>query len=140
MRCEYCDVEVVHYPENGICVCCGGKLLARPAGTRCPGCGTYSSSNFCSSCGRSLTGTVPPVQPVYAPVQPIYVQTPPTGPIVGCPKCGSTGVISTVRGFSWGLAILGFFLIPGFGLLLGFCGRNNPRYQCRACGKKWKPC
>lgn len=22
MRCEYCDVEVVNYPDNGICVCC----------------------------------------------------------------------------------------------------------------------
>jgi len=25
MRCEYCDVEVVNYPDNGICVCCGSK-------------------------------------------------------------------------------------------------------------------
>lgn len=139
MRCVYCGVEVTDYPDNGLCVHCGGKLPARPAGTRCPGCGTYSSGNFCSACGRSLSGTASPAQPVYAPVQPIYVQTSSTHPMVGCPKCGSTGVISTTRGFSWGLAILGFFLLPGFGILLGFCGRRSRRYQCRSCGKKWKP-
>lgn len=139
MRCTYCGVEVTDYPANGICTSCGGKLPERPAGTRCPSCGADSSGSFCSACGRSLTGAAAPVQPIYAPVQPIYVQTPHAGPIVGCPKCHSTQVISTIRGFSWGLAILGFFLIPGFGLLLGFCGRRKPRYQCRVCGRKWKP-
>ena len=111
MRCEYCDVEVVHYPENGICVCCGGKLPPRPA-----------------------------AKPVEAPVcqQAVY-QQPASPPPVICPKCRSANVVSTTRGFSWGLALLGFCFLSIFGLPFGFCGKNKSRYQCCACGKKWKP-
>lgn len=112
MHCEYCDVEVVDYPANGICVCCGGKLPPRPA--------------------------VKPVQQVGAPVY-IPVQQPsPAGLLVTCPKCQSTRIIPVNRGFSWCLAILGFFLIPCFGFLLGFCGSKKPRLQCSQCRHKWK--
>lgn len=144
MRCAYCGVEVINYPDNGICVHCGGKLPERPSGTRCSNCGTYSSGNFCSACGRNLTGaasSVAPVQPVYAPVQPVYIpvqQMPYSAPVHTCPKCRSTQVIAAKRGFSWGLGILGFFLIPVFGLLLGFCGSKKPRLKCTACNHKWK--
>ena len=136
VRCVYCGVEITKYPDSGICAHCGGKLPARPAGTYCPGCGAQASGNFCSVCGRKLTGAASPAQSVCQ----VYPRSARTGPVAGCPKCGSTDVISTPRGFSWGLAILGFFLIPGFGLLLGFCGSRKKRYQCRGCGKKWKPC
>lgn len=135
MRCAYCGVEITNYPDNGICVHCGGTLPERPAGMRCPGCGAYSTGSFCSACGRSLTGAVPPIPPV----QPIYVQTPQTSLLAACPKCGNTQVLSTRRGFRWGLALLGFILVPIFGILLGFCGSKNACYQCAACGKKWKP-
>ena len=143
MRCAYCGVEVTEYPTNGICVCCGGKLPERPAGTRCPSCGTYSSGHFCSNCGHSLNGSVPPappVQPVYT--QPVYipVQQVPLHPGVNCcPYCRSTGIVRTKRGFRWGLGIFGFFIFPVFGLLLGFCGSKKPRLQCTGCGRKWKP-
>ena len=111
MRCEYCDVEVVNYPDNGICVCCGGKLPPRP-----------------------VSRPVQPVQvPVYIPVQPQQGYVP-----VACPKCHSLQIATVNRGFSWGLAVLGFFLIPGFGFLLGFCGSKKPRLQCSACRHKWK--
>lgn len=139
MRCSYCGVEVTDYPSNGICVCCGGKLPARPVGIRCPGCGTYSSGNFCSVCGRNLNPSAPaqPVQPVvqqvYIPVQqPLYRYD------VSCPKCHSTHIIRTKRGFRWGLGILGFFLIPGFGIFLGFCGSKQQILKCTSCGRKWK--
>lgn len=116
MRCEYCDVEVTEYPANGICVCCGGKLPPKPVPT--------------------------PVQPVVRQVtQPVYIpvqQTPLHAGVNCCPKCHSTQILRDQRGFSWGLAILGFFLIPVFGLLLGFCGSKKPRGKCLSCSHKWK--
>ena len=111
MRCEYCCVEVTDYPASGLCNCCGGKLPPKPAPRQ----------------------TEP--QPVH--VQPVYV--PVSTPPMGCPKCSSTQIISIRRGFSWGWGIFGFFMIPGFGLLFGFCGSKKPRLKCTHCSHKWKP-
>jgi len=147
MRCTYCGAEVTNYPDNGICIHCGGKLPEHPAGIRCAACGTYSMGNFCSHCGRSLNASVPPVQPVQPVVQPVqpvvqpvYIpvqQTVLKPGINGCPKCHSIDIVSVKRGFRWGLAILGFFLIPVFGLLLGFCGSKKIRCRCKSCNYKW---
>ena len=143
MRCTYCGAEVTNYPENGICQHCGGKLPERPAGIRCAACGTYSIGNFCSHCGRPLNGSVPPVQPLQPPqpiVQPVYIPVQQAAPRPGincCPNCYNMQLTSSKRGFRWGLAILGFFLIPGFGLLLGFCGSKKIRSRCQNCGYKW---
>lgn len=41
-----------------------------------------------------------------------------------CPKCGSTYIQSTNRGFS---------------LVTGFIGSGSPRNVCQKCGFKWKP-
>ena len=111
MRCEYCDVEVTTYPDNGICVYCGGRLPPKPA-----------------------VEQKQPAQTVYIPVQ-----QPSHHPGFRCPKCGSSQIITVKRGFSWGVGILCFFLIPVYGLLLGFLGFKKPRYKCTACGRKWKP-
>lgn len=109
MRCEYCDVEVTRYPDNGICVCCGGRLPPRPV--------------------------LNPVQPVAIPQQ---RQIPLVPGVNCCPKCRSTHLVFEKRGFSWGIGILGFFLIPVFGILLGFCGSRKPRVKCTNCSNKWK--
>lgn len=115
MRCLYCEVEVTTYPENGICPQCGGRLPPKPASAQ------------------------PTVQPV---VQTVYVQPSHQGPLTAgadcCPRCYSRQIIREKRGFSWGLAILGFFLFPVFGLLLGLCGRNKLRGHCMKCGHLWK--
>ena len=111
MRCEYCGVELTDYPASGLCGCCGGKLPPKPI--------------------------QPTPQPVYVPVQPVYI--PVSSSAMLCPKCHSAQVISTKRGFSWGWGLFGFFMIPGFGLLLGFCGSKKPRLRCSNCNHKWKP-
>lgn len=41
-----------------------------------------------------------------------------------CPKCGSSNIQSTNRGFS---------------LITGFIGSGSPRNVCQKCGFKWKP-
>ena len=142
MKCDYCGSYVAEYPADGICPNCGGRLPDPPAGTRCPGCGTYSSGNFCTKCGRSLPGAPAP-QPVYTqPVhQPVYQPVRPVAAVPGvncCPKCQSRQLTYEKRGFSWGWGICGFFLIPVFGLLLGFCGSRKQKYlRCTACRHKW---
>lgn len=44
--------------------------------------------------------------------------------IVKCPKCGSTSIATTNRGYS---------------LLTGFIGSGKPMNVCQKCGHKWKP-
>lgn len=55
-----------------------------------------------------------------------------------CPRCGSRETYSRRRGYRWGLAILGFFLIPVWGLLLGFIGSRKTVQYCPHCKKKFK--
>ena len=107
---------------------------------RCEYCGVaitdYPASGLCGCCGGKLPPKPEPqMQPVSIPVPPqmgywTYAL---------CPKCASPQVISTKRGFSWGWGIFGFFMIPLFGLLLGFCGSKKPRLKCTRCNHKWKP-
>lgn len=111
MRCEYCDVEVTTYPDNGICVCCGGRLPP-----------------------REVPRTIP-VQPAYSPTRPRPVYIP---GIHCCPKCHNTNLQYKKQVFSWPLGILGFFLIPVLGLLLGLCGKKKFRITCANCGHSWK--
>ena len=52
--------------------------------------------------------------------------------IVYCPKCLSTSVTATKRGFSAGQAYLG-------GALFGTVGANKMKCVCLKCGHEWKP-
>ena len=119
MRCLYCDSFITDYPANGLCPNCCGKLPPPP----------------------------PPVQPIVQPVyvqpvyQPVYQPVRPVAAVPGvncCPKCKGLQLTYEKRGFSWILGIFGFFMIPVFGLLLGFCGRNKQKYlRCNTCRHKW---
>ena len=117
MRCEYCDCEVTTYPDNGICVHCGGKLPPKPVQMQ-------PSAQ---------------VQPLVQRVEHVHhVHHVALVPGVNCcPKCRSNLLVHAKRGFRWGLGIFGFFLIPFFGLLLGFIGSGKPCLRCNACGHKW---
>lgn len=110
MRCEYCDVEVVAYPESGLCACCGAKLPPRP-----------------------VAAPVPPVNTLPVEDSPFLFDPAP----LRCPYCQSTQIQTQSRGFSWGLAILGLFLFSLLGLLMGFIGSKKTRCYCSHCGRKW---
>jgi ribosomal protein S27AE len=76
---------------------------------------------------------------------------------VRCPKCGSTNVLPTKRGYSIGLAfaftiIFGvllsgilfvfpmlYIVILVLCLLSGFAGHNEVRLSCLNCGHTWTP-
>lgn len=45
-------------------------------------------------------------------------------PIAKCPRCGSTSIGTTSRGYS---------------LFSGFIGSGSPRNVCQVCGHKWRP-
>lgn len=49
-----------------------------------------------------------------------------------CPKCLSTSITATKRGFSAGQAYLG-------GALFGMVGANKMKCVCLKCGHEWKP-
>ena len=112
MYCSYCGSKLAQRPDSGICPHCGGPLPQESAPV--------------------------PKQPtvIYQMQQPVY-QIPLQRGINCCGRCLNTNLNVRQKGFNWGYAILGFFLIPFFGLLLGYCGSKKNVYTCRSCGFTW---
>lgn len=54
----------------------------------------------------------------------VNIKYPPNANKPRCPKCGSTAIATTNRGFS---------------VVTGFIGSGSPRNVCQSCGYKWKP-
>lgn len=128
MFCAYCDSYIAQAPDNGICPHCGAPL-PKP-----------EPSSWASRAAQ----TAPPPQ-THQSVPPVYQQPPqvvyqaPLQPgINSCGRCNSRFITFKKRGFSIGLGILGFFLLPVFGVFLGFCGSKTLLYRCQTCGHKWK--
>lgn len=84
----------------------------------CPRCGSgvVNQSSFCPHCGSPLAAQSTAAR---------------------CPRCRCTSIQATKRGYRFGLGILGFFLFPVVGLLLGFIGSNKLRCTCLGCGRRW---
>ncbi len=88
-------------------------------------------------------------EPVLKETPAISVQVTPTAAVPAqgadhtrlarCPRCRSTSIHCTKRGFRFGWGLLGFFLIPIVGVLLGCIGSKKIRCHCLNCGKHWKP-
>jgi hypothetical protein len=55
----------------------------------------------------------------------------------GCPKCGSTSLHSSNKGFSGGKGCCGVLLAGPFGLLCGLHGKNNVIVTCMNCKHQW---
>lgn len=114
MQCEYCGSYIQIYPANGICPNCSATLPAPPV-------------------------SAPQTVNVVIQQQPLRPQTVVLQPGINCcSRCRSTDLMAVRRGFRWGLALLGFFLLPPVGLLLGLVGKNRTICTCRACGHRWK--
>ena len=80
----------------------------------------------------------PPVQPVQSTTISFAVDSD-SAHLARCPKCRSTSIRSAKRGYSFGWGLIGFFLIPVVGVLLGCIGSRGIRCHCLKCGKRWKP-
>ncbi len=88
-------------------------------------------------------------EPVLAETPTVPVQPAPTPAVTPhrvfdnrlalCPRCRSTSIQSAKRGYSFFWGLVGFFLIPVVGLLLGCIGSKGIRCHCLKCGKRWKP-
>jgi hypothetical protein len=57
--------------------------------------------------------------------------------LIKCPRCGSTQLTSSKKGFSAGKAAAGFFLTGGVGLLAGTLGMNKVQVTCLSCGNEF---
>lgn len=58
--------------------------------------------------------------------------------VVYCPKCYSTSIAPTKKGFGAGKAILGTLVAGPVGLVAGAIGKNKVELHCMKCGYKWK--
>lgn len=59
--------------------------------------------------------------------------------LIKCPKCGSTQLTTTKKGFSGKKAVVGGLLTGGIGILAGTIGSNKIKINCIACGNSWMP-
>ena len=119
MRCAYCDSYISPYPADGICPNCGAKLPPPPPQPQRP----------------VITRQVP-TPPAYR-ARPVY-RAPMVPGVNCCAHCMSQRITARRRGFSWGWGIFWFFIIPVFGIFLGFCGADKQICTCQSCGHKWK--
>lgn len=54
-----------------------------------------------------------------------------------CPRCGSTSLSSSKKGFGIGKAVVGTALIGPLGLMAGNLGAKKVRVTCMKCGKQF---
>ena len=106
---------------------------------RCEYCGSfirpYPANGICPNCNAVLPPDDTPKPTQQPQPQPVYTAVP---GLHCCPRCGSQDMLRKQRGFRWGLAILGLFLLPPFGLLFGLIGRKTILFRCKSCAYKWK--
>ena len=92
--------------------------------TKCPDCGSDVSDKApaCPKCGCPIAG--PPSNEAN---------------LIHCPKCGSTQIQGTEKGYGAGKAAVGVVLTGGVGLLAGLHGSKRVKVNCLNCGHSWIP-
>lgn len=58
--------------------------------------------------------------------------------LIKCPKCSSTQIVATKKGFGLGKAAVGGVLLGPVGLLGGLVGSRKLMVQCIRCSHKWE--
>lgn len=110
--CPLKELENPSYPDkitetfNSCPICKRNEEIPM---TICPTCGYFIGQNIAPSITR-----IPDTNHPWDKIQ----------TTLKCPKCGSTSIGVTTRGFS---------------LMTGFIGSGSPRNVCQQCGYKWKP-
>jgi tellurium resistance protein TerD len=61
------------------------------------------------------------------------------GDEIRCPKCGSTQITASNKGFGLGKAAVGGILLGPVGLLGGLIGSKKVVVSCLKCGHQWQP-
>lgn len=56
---------------------------------------------------------------------------------VKCPKCGSTNIVATKKGWDTGATAVGALIAGPIGLLAGGLNKNEIILACLKCGHRW---
>lgn len=98
----------------------------------CTKCGVEikEDSSFCPQCGDNLKESTN--------IKKTEINVP-KEKLLKCPKCRSTELTTSKKGFSAGQAIAGAVVAGGVGILAGAIGNNKIQITCLECGHTFKP-
>ena len=100
---------------------------------KCPACKFESQHDFdaCPSCNIILAK-------YYKRQEQLAEKKAEAEKPVECPKCKSTQISASKKGFSVGKAIGGALILGPFGLVGGFAGSGDLKLTCIKCGHNWQ--
>jgi len=102
----------------------------------CSECGKQVSekASSCPNCGNPINKTSV-IQQISSNVTDTVTNN---ENLMCCPKCNSTELTSSKKGFSGGKALTGVVLTGGIGLLAGTIGSGSVMITCLKCGYNYK--
>jgi tellurium resistance protein TerD len=90
-------------------------------------------------CGNCFIARLP-APPTPTPVIDIEPAQPePETDLIRCPKCKSTQIMGSQKGYSGGRAVIWTALLGPVGLFTGLIGSKKVKVSCLKCGFQWEP-